>query len=49
MGSFDIGPRIGLEENIDISLYSDKVNQFAPSEKRIRQEYNRVILVWLFG
>ena len=50
MGSFDIVPRIGLEENIDISLYSDKVNQFAPSEKRIRQEYNRVIfgvVIWM--
>jgi len=50
MGSFDVSPRIGLEKDIDISLYIDEVNQFAPSEKRIRQEHNRVILgvvIWM--
>lgn len=50
MGSFDVSPRIDLEEDIDISLYIDEVNQFAPSEKRSRQEYSRVIfgvVIWM--
>lgn len=50
MGSFDVSPRIDFKEDIDMSLYIDEVNQFAPSEKRSRQEHSRVIfgvVIWM--
>lgn len=50
MESFDVSSMISLDEDVDVSLYIDKVDQFVPSEKRIRREYNRMIfgvVIWM--